>query len=58
MLLRASGGVAAVQDDGSLEPVIVSSGQWFGMAELTRQMRDKLVPIDLTQRAFEMAGLG
>jgi hypothetical protein len=56
LLFWASGGVAAVHDDGSLETVIAASGQWLGLPELTRQMKTELMPQELTERAFRFAG--
>jgi hypothetical protein len=52
----ASGGAAAVSDDGDLEPVVSASGQWLGVPALTRQMREALIPEELNRRAFELAG--
>jgi len=52
----ATGGVAVVGDDGALEPVISSSGQWLGIPALTQQMREALIPEELNRRAFELAG--
>jgi hypothetical protein len=56
LLFRASGGLAAVRSDGTLEPVAVASGQYLGVAALTEQMRRELLPADLTRRAFQLAG--
>jgi hypothetical protein len=56
LLFWASGGVAVVRDDGSLEPVMVSSGQWLGVPALTDQMKTELMPHEWTVRAFELAG--
>jgi len=56
IMCRASGGVAVVGDDGALEPVISSSGQWLGIPALTQQMREALIPEELNRRAFELAG--
>lgn len=56
MMCWASGGVAAVHDDGTLEPVVSASGQWLGVLALTRQMREALIPEELNRRAFELAG--
>jgi hypothetical protein len=44
-----------VKDDGSLEMVVSASGQWFGVRELTEQMKTALLPEELMARAFEMA---
>ena len=52
----ASGGVAALRDDGTLEPVVSASGQWLGLPVLTQQMREALIPEELNRRAFEHAG--
>lgn len=56
LLFWASGGAAAVGDDGDLEPVVAVSAQYFGMPELTEQMKAHLVPEELTTRVFEIAG--
>ena len=56
LMFWASGGVAVVNDNGSLEPVIAASGQWLGVPELTSQMKRELIPEDLTRRAFILAG--
>jgi hypothetical protein len=52
----ASGGAAAVHEDGTLEPVVSTSGQWLGIPALTRQMREALIPAELNRRIFELAG--
>jgi hypothetical protein len=51
-----SGGAAAVRGDGVLEPVAVASGQFLGVAALTKQMRRELLPADLARYAFQLAG--
>ena len=56
MLFSASGGATAVDRDGFLEPVVVASGQYLGVGTLTEQMRRELLPAELTQRAFQLAG--
>ena len=56
LLLWASGGLAIVNSDGSFETVIAASGQWLGVPELTRQMKIELMPKELTERAFRLAG--
>jgi len=56
MLFWADGGAAVIGSDGTLEPVIVSSGQWFAVSELTEQMKIQLMPQDLIDRAFALAG--
>ena len=56
LLFWASGGAAAVNKDGILETVIAASGQWLGVPELTRQMKIELMPKELTERAFRIAG--
>ncbi|MFA5182120.1 MAG: hypothetical protein WC405_12425 [Syntrophales bacterium] len=56
MMCWASGGAAAVQDNGTLEPVVSASGQWLGVPALTQQMREALIPENLNRRAFELAG--
>ncbi len=55
LLFWASGGAASVREDGSLEMVVSASGQWFGIKELTQQMRSSLLPRTLMERAFELA---
>lgn len=52
----ASGGAAVVHDDGTLEPVVSTSGQWLGVPALTRQMKEALIPAELNRRVFELAG--
>jgi hypothetical protein len=56
LLFWASGGAATVREDGSLEPVVAVSAQYFGVPELTEQMKAHLVPEDLTARLFAIAG--
>lgn len=56
LLYWASGGAAALKNDGSFEVVIAASGQWFGVSELTEQMKVELMPKELTARAFRLAG--
>jgi hypothetical protein len=48
----ASGGAAAVMDDGKLEMVVSAAGQFYGLEELTRQMKMNLMPKELMERAF------
>jgi hypothetical protein len=55
LLFWASGGAAAVKEDGSLDIVISSSGQWFGVQDLTAQMKTALLPKELMERAFSFA---
>ncbi|HOF05664.1 MAG TPA: hypothetical protein PLH54_08630 [Syntrophales bacterium] len=57
LLFWTSGGAAAVDGEGRCEPVIAASAQYLGMAELTGQMRQELIPEELTARAFRLAGL-
>jgi len=54
----ASGGAAAVHEDGTLEPVVSVSGQWLGVPALTQQMREAMIPAELNRRIFELAGKG
>jgi len=56
MMFWASGALASVRSDGSLETAITASGQWLGVPELTRQMREELIPKELTEQAFLAAG--
>ncbi|MEI6313706.1 MAG: hypothetical protein WCO89_02465 [Syntrophus sp. (in: bacteria)] len=56
MMCWASGGVAVVNEDGTLEPVVSATGQWLGVPALTQQMREALIPEELNRRAFELAG--
>jgi hypothetical protein len=56
LLYWASGGAAALRSDGVLETVAVASGQYLGIDTLTEQMREELLPTDLTRRAFQLAG--
>ncbi|MBE0556039.1 MAG: hypothetical protein IH628_02295 [Proteobacteria bacterium] len=55
LLFWASGGAASLKEDGRLEMVASASGQWFGIQELTRQMRSSLLPRPLMEKAFELA---
>jgi hypothetical protein len=55
LLFWASGGAAAVKEDGKLEVVVSSSGQWFGIQDLTEQMKTALLPKELMDRAFSFA---
>jgi hypothetical protein len=55
MLYWTSGGIAAVGKGGAIETVMTSSGQFFGVPELTEQMRRELIPGELTRRTFEIA---
>ncbi|MBU1196673.1 MAG: PaaI family thioesterase [Proteobacteria bacterium] len=55
MLFWASGFGTVMHEDGSFEVVAVSSGQWYAMKELTDQMRNELIPQDLTHRIFSIA---
>jgi hypothetical protein len=54
LLFWGSGGAASVREDGSLEMVVSASGQWFGIKELTQQMRSSLLPKTLMERAFDL----
>ncbi|TSA44696.1 MAG: hypothetical protein D4R56_06695 [Deltaproteobacteria bacterium] len=54
LLFWASGGAASVGEDGTLEMVASTSGQWFGIQDLTRQMRSYLLPRTLMERAFQL----
>ncbi len=53
LLYWASGGAAAVREDGRLEMVVSASGQWFGIPELTEQMKSALLPRAQMKKAFE-----
>jgi len=57
LLYWASGGAAAVGEDGRLEMVVSASGQWYGLQDLTRQMRSSLIPRTLMERIFELAAV-
>lgn len=54
-LYWASGAAAVVKDNGGLEIVASASGQYFGMRELTEQMKTELMPADINARAFAVA---
>ena len=54
LMFWASGGAAAVKADGRLEMVVRSSGQWYGMPELTAQMQTSLLPRDLMKQVFQI----
>jgi acyl-coenzyme A thioesterase PaaI-like protein len=56
LLFWASGGAAAVKSDGTLERVVSASGQWFGVQELTGQMKTALRPKELIDRVFSLSG--
>ena len=51
----ASGAAAVVKDSGEFEVVASASGQYFGMRELTEQMKTELMPADINARAFAVA---
>lgn len=55
MLFWASGGIAAVGRGGAFETVMTASGRFFGVPELTEQLRRELIPQELTSRIFEIA---
>jgi hypothetical protein len=55
LLFWACGGAAAVKQDGRLDMVVSSSGQWFGIQDLTEQMKTALLPKELMERAFSFA---
>jgi hypothetical protein len=55
MMFWATGGAAAVKPDGTFEIVMASSGQWLALPALTVQMRENLIPEELTAQAFEKA---
>jgi hypothetical protein len=55
LMFWASGGAAAVKDDGRLEMIVSASGQWFGVQELTEQMKTALLPKECTERAFAIS---
>lgn len=57
LLYWASGGAAAVREDGRLEMVVSASGQWYGVQDLTRQMRASLLPRALMEKIFELAAV-
>ena len=56
LLFWASGGAAVVHQDGSLEWIAIASGQYFGVQSLTEQMKHSLLPAELTEKVFAMAG--
>lgn len=56
LMFWASGGAAVVKDDGSFEIVMTSSGQWLGVIALTHQMNEYLIPKELLERAYQIAG--
>lgn len=56
LLFWASGGAAVVHPDGSLEWIATASGQYFGVQDLTEQMKRSLLPADLTEKIFAIAG--
>jgi hypothetical protein len=56
LMFWASGGAAALREDGTFETVIAAAGQWYGLPELTAQMKTELIPAELTRRAFALAG--
>ena len=58
MLFWASGGIAVVGKGGAFETVVTASGRFLGVPALTEQMRRELIPQELTQRAFGIAGSG
>jgi hypothetical protein len=56
LLFWASGGAAVLTENGALEPVAVASGQWMAVKELTEQMKTHLMPKEMVQKAFALAG--
>jgi len=56
LLFWASGMAGAIGENGRLEPVVYASGQFYGVTELTEQMKTSLLPQDLTQQVFTLAG--
>ena len=56
LLFWASGGAAVIGENGALEPVALASGQWMAMKELTEQMKTHLMPKEMVQKAFDLAG--
>ena len=55
LLYWTTGGIAAVGKGGAFETVVTASGQFFGVPELTEQMRRELIPREHTRRIFEIA---
>ncbi|ABW67117.1 hypothetical protein Dole_1311 [Desulfosudis oleivorans Hxd3] len=55
MFFWASGCGAVVRDDGALEVVTASSGQWYALKSLTDQMENELIPKEQTQKIFAIA---
>ena len=55
MMFWGSGGAAVVKDDGTFEIVMTSSGQWLAIEALTHQMKQNLIPEEMTSRAFQIA---
>jgi hypothetical protein len=55
MMFFGSGGAAVARDDGSLEVVAVSYGQFLAVPRLTKQMRERLIPAKLSEHAFAIA---
>lgn len=58
LLFWASGGAAVVHNDGSLEWVVEATGQYFGVQSLTEQMKESLLPQELTQQIFTLTPSG
>jgi hypothetical protein len=56
MCWASGAAAAAIHGDGTLEPVVSTSGQWLGIPALTKQMREALIPAELNRLVFELAG--
>jgi acyl-coenzyme A thioesterase PaaI-like protein len=57
LLYWSSGGAAVIGNGGKLEIIAEASGQWFGVPELTEQMKVELMTKELTERAFRLAAI-
>ena len=54
LLFWAAGGATVVNEDGRMELVVSASGQWYGLEELTKQMKEALQPKELMEKAFSL----
>jgi len=56
LMFWSSGGIAVVKENGALEMIAASSGQFLALTELTEQMKVNLFPSELTRKVFQIAG--
>ena len=47
--------IFSIKEDGSHEPVVISSAKYLALPELTQQMKDNLVPKEATDLIFSIS---